>query len=278
MTRNNGAGHQNRRFRVALLDLDGTLYRGDNPISGADRFVARLRARGIQPVFFTNNATSTPEQVCSRLRQFHVDCEPVEVCTSAQGAAHFIRARHGQVATGVVGEHGLLQALVDEGLKPQYADPAAADMNLLLKECQVAVLGLDRYCTYHSLAIFARLVDTLGEFVLTNGDVRLPVADGFNPGNGALGHLVETATGVQPLVIGKPNPEFVRYALGRFNCPPDEALIVGDNLLTDIAAGNQACVYSVQVQSGVQARDNDTAMGGFRPQADEQVDSIDNLF
>lgn len=239
--------HCDGPWKLALLDLDGTLYRGTTAIPGAVEFVERLRKRRIQPVFFTNNSTRTPEAVCAKLGGLGIHANPLEVCSSAQASAAYIRERVGSgCKVGVIGQAGLVQALRDANLQPipvqsgEFADTQIAAL----------VLGMDDSVTYPQLAAFCREVGRLGWFVLTNPDVRIPSDDGYLPGNGALGQFVETATGVVPYVAGKPNPDFVRYALQRFQVSPEEVMVVGDNPATDVAVGAKSGVYTIRVKSG----------------------------
>lgn len=270
-------GQKSRNWKLALVDLDGTLYRGHETIPGADEFVGRLRRRGIKPVFFTNNATRTPEQVCSKLSGFGISCVPEEVCTSAQGAAaHLARRAPAQTNVIYLGTTALKQALLDEGLTPYYAEPDAAwptRLDPFGDGIGAAVLGLDFQVNYSQLSVFTHYVMKLGWFVLTNGDVRLPAGAEFLPGNGALGKFVETASGVQPVITGKPEIPFVEYALERYGVNRDEAVIIGDNLFTDILAGSKAGVYTILVQSGVQYKGTD-----LKITANETYDSVDHLF
>jgi 4-nitrophenyl phosphatase len=266
----NSAGVRN--WKLALIDLDGTLYRGSQAIEGAGAFVRRLRQRGIQPVFFTNNSTRTPAQVKSKLASMDISAYEDEVCTSAQASATYLQQR---VGTGemvlYIGEQGLKDALQACGFHP-----------LLVRTCSfaesgqasAAVLGLDPQVTYRDLTTFCERVADLQSFILTNGDVRLPAEGKFLPGNGALGSFVSTATGIQPYVAGKPNADFVKYALDRFHVSPNQALLIGDNIDTDIAAGHHAGVYSILVETGVQ-----NAPSLQRPfRADEVVPSVADLF
>ena len=267
-----------QRLRMALIDLDGTLYRGDSAILGADAFVRRLRQQGVAPVFFTNNATRTPEQVCDKLAYFDIDASPSEVCTSAQAAASYLIHRVPQGAPVVyVGTGALAVALKAEGYEPILADGAVlagtAGQESGVKLAQAAVLGLDTTVNYLRLAEFCQVVSSLGWFVLTNADVRLPYGDAFWPGNGALGSFVTTATGIQPMVTGKPSKGFVEYACQRYGISPEETVIIGDNLRTDVLAGLESGVYTIHVLTGVQYVEFDAPH-----QPDEVHSSVAELF
>ncbi|MCL6600479.1 MAG: HAD-IIA family hydrolase [Alicyclobacillus macrosporangiidus] len=265
--------HGERTWQAALLDLDGTLYRGNEVVPGAPEFVERLRQRGIRPVFLTNNSTRTPRQVADKLKGMGIAAEPDEVCTSAEASAHQLREWIGPAEVGFVGLDGLREALVEYGHRavelgtPEHGDhPGVA----------AVVVGLDPEITYRRLAVVCAEVLRLGSFVLTNGDVRLPAEDRFMPGNGALGAFIETATGVRPYVAGKPNPDFVRFALQRYGLDPDKVLLIGDNRRTDVLAGKLAGVYTVQVESGVQYAEAESSSASLEP--DEVHRSVADLF
>ncbi|WDL96863.1 HAD-IIA family hydrolase [Alicyclobacillus sp. ALC3] len=240
--------------RVALLDIDGTLCRGASAIAGAAEFVERIRDRKIRPVFFTNNATRTPEQVVSYLASCGIGAHIDEVCTSAQFAAHIIAKRVGERAkVAYIGQSGLEQALSEQGcvlVRPPSKPELGGDRGVR-HAAEAAVMGLDPTATYATLAWFCHQVVGIGWYMLTNNDARFPSDDGFVPGNGALGSFVTTATGIKPVVAGKPNPDFVRYTLERFSAEVDEAVVIGDNGATDIRAGLAAGVLTIQVRSGV---------------------------
>lgn len=259
--------------RIALLDLDGTLYRGGRAIAGASAFVDRVRQHGLTPVFFTNNATRTPEQVSEHLRVLGIHALPDEVCTAAQAAADALRRELGAGACiSYVGTPGFGEILEGADLVPLSVHDA--DFPAQSELATGAALGLDQQVTYAGLARFCRVVARLGRYVLTNPDARLPVEDGFLPGNGSLGALVTCATGIAPLVAGKPEPGFVHYALSRYGVTPGEAIAIGDNLDTDILAAKRAGVYAIHVATGVHSREQATA----DRLPDAWVDSVDSLF
>lgn len=261
-----------RNWKLALIDLDGTLYRGSQVIEGAPDFLRRLRKAGVQPVFFTNNSTRTPAQVQGKLQGMGIEAKENEICTSAQASAEYLRHQlgEGQIVL-YIGEAGLTDALLARALRPVAARTCSLAER---REAAGAVLGLNQEVSYYDLTHFCEGVAHLQSFVLTNGDVRLPVEGKFLPGNGALGSFVTTATGVEPYVAGKPNADFVKYALERFGVGPDQALLIGDNVETDIAAGNQAGVFSILVESGVQ----NTPCTQQRYRANQVAPSVADLF
>lgn len=263
--------YQDIPVKVALLDLDGTLYRGSESIAGASEFVQRLRNRGIQPVFYTNNASRRPEEVAIHLGDLGIHAKSEEVCTAAQAAAYAIHRKHGTGARVVyVGTEGFGAVLAAEGLVPQSVHQPGFDGNQVMAEA--AAVGLDKSISYAKLAEFCRVVTRLGHFVLTNPDVRLPVEDGFLPGNGAIGAFVSCATDITPEITGKPELGFMNYAFMRYETTAAQTIIVGDYGPTDILAGRNAGVWSIHVNSGVTRRGTDSVA------ADEYFDSVADLY
>lgn len=260
---------------LALIDLDGTLFRGNSVIPGAQEFVSRLRANGVQPVFFTNNSTRTERQVAAKLTDLGISAKPDEVCTTAVASAAFVGNNNIPPQSHVlyIGSEGVREGIVKANLIPVHAREAMTQGVEL--PIRALIIGMDPDTTYRELAVFCRYVACLGEYVLTNGDVRLPTDEGFLPGTGAIGTFVEVATGVKPTIIGKPSAAFVDYALTRFGKSAEQTSIIGDNLMTDIAAGVARGVHSILVLSGVETRLS-LAASTIRP--DEVYDSVDDLF
>lgn len=228
--------------RAFLLDGDGTLYRGVEPLPGAQEFLAALQAAGAPFLLLTNNATSTPEQVAERMAPMGLPIGPGQVFNSAQATASWLLARYPAGSRVLaVGEYGLQKALTDAGF-------ALVDDHW---EAELVVAGLDRQVTYARLAE-ATLAITRGcPFVGTNPDRSIPTERGIEPGAGALLASLEAATGVTPPMIGKPQPAFVHEALALIGARADEAVMVGDRYETDILGGCNAGICTAAVLTGI---------------------------
>nr|WP_255654429.1 HAD-IIA family hydrolase [Cohnella sp. REN36] len=234
--------------KALLFDLDGTLYRGDALIPGADRLVADLEAQDLPCWYLTNNSTRTPAQVAKHLHKMGIPARPDRVITSAMAAAAYVRERHPGAAAYVVGEHGLREALREAGLRlldPDSAEPA-----------QVVVQGIDRALAYDKLTEAVGHLLGGAAFVATNPDRLLPVDGGFLPGAGSITALLEAATGVRPVVIGKPSGIIMDYALALAGVAAADVWVVGDNPHTDIAAGAAAGCPTLLVLTGLCAPDD----------------------
>lgn len=232
------------RYHAFLLDLDGVLYRGSEPIRGAAQSVGRLRAAGKGLAFVTNNSAGTPEVVAERLAAVGIEARPDEIETSALVTAELLADR-GVGSAFVVGEDGLRTALRERGIDLCEGEPAAAE---------VVVVGLDRGATYATLRTASLLVQRGAKLIATNADASFPAPDGDWPGAGALLAAIETTTRVRAEVVGKPHPPILRAALRRAG--GGVPLVVGDRLDTDIAGAAALGWDSLLVLTGSTGRED----------------------
>ncbi len=236
------------QIRLLILDMDGVLWRGDEPIGDLPLIFDRIRRRGCHVVLATNNSSRTPGQFVEKLAKFGVRLNGSQIVTSSQAAAYYMQKRFpdgGPVY--IIGETGLTQAMIESGF---YQD----DKNVL-----AVISGLDRNLTYEQLKRAALLIRGGAEYVATNQDRTLPTPEGQIPGAGTIIAALEAATGVKPYIAGKPAPEMYRFALEKLKISPDQALIVGDRLETDIAGAQTLGCKSALVLSGVSTREQGLA-------------------
>lgn len=227
-----------------LIDLDGTLYHGKIRIDGADTLIRRLQEQRIPYLFVTNNSSRTPEQVACHLTEMGIPAKPDEVCTSSLAAAHYISGESPGAKVAMIGEQGLRHALESAGLT-------------LVKDApQYVVQGIDRNFNYDSLMQAMRWIQGGAISVLTNPDLQLPSDTGLTPGAGSIGAAIEAASGVKPIVIGKPSSILMKFAIDRLGKSPEETIVLGDNIRTDIAAGAHAGCKTVLVWTGVTTEHN----------------------
>lgn len=233
-----------KSYNGYLLDLDGTIYRGQEVIPGAAAFISYLKDQNIPYLYLTNNSAASPEQVAERLTRMGIPADPADVYTSGMATAAYLR-EHAPAGTGVyvIGEDGLREQLLEQGFVLTEEAP------------RYVVVGIDRSFTYEKLAIAARAVRAGAELVATNQDAALPTEHGLAPGNGSLVAAVAVASATKPVVVGKPEKIIVRYALERLGTTANETLIVGDNLHTDIEAGANSGLDSLLVLTGYSTRE-----------------------
>lgn len=236
-----------RTPRLFLFDLDGTVYCGTEEVPGAVSFIRTAMLRGIRCLYVTNRSTRSAEAVRDQLRGFGIPCETEDVLTTATATARFL----GGGSAYVVGEAGLHEALREQGIRETDEHPDAV------------VVSIDREITYAKIATASRLIRDEGvRFIVTNTDVCLKLENGLNPGSGAIVAAVATAARRLPdVVIGKPSPILYEQALARSGVAASEAVAIGDNLLTDIAAGVTAGIRTALVLTGISKREEVTPEG-----------------
>ncbi|WP_084010436.1 HAD-IIA family hydrolase [Pseudofrankia sp. DC12] len=229
------------RFDVALLDLDGVVYRGEGAVPHAAEAIGAAGKDGMRAAYVTNNALRTPEAVADRLVRFGVPARAEDVITSAQAAAHVLRERlPAGAAVLVLGGEGLRAAVTAEGLRPV----TSAD-----DEPSAVVQGFDPELTYARLAEGALAVRAGARWVASNADLTVPTERGIAPGNGSLVAMIRAATGAEPLVAGKPEPAMHAESVRRSRA--QRPIIVGDRLDTDIEAGTRSGTPTLLVLTGV---------------------------
>jgi 4-nitrophenyl phosphatase len=229
-----------------LIDLDGVVYTGRIPIPGAAGFLSEARRRGLKFLLVTNNSTTSPELVAERLHTMQIDVEPREILTSAQAAVAYVKL-HAQPGARVriVGEVGLRHEAEQEGFVVlDDGEATSADW---------VIAGLDRAFTYAKLASATRDILQGAPFVATNADALLPVEGGqVVPGAGTMIAAIKTATGVEPVVLGKPEPGLFEHGLRRLGgLEPAEAAMIGDRMDTDVDGGRRAGLRTILVLTGV---------------------------
>jgi 4-nitrophenyl phosphatase len=234
-------------LRGLLIDLDGVVYIGHDPIPGAAGFLAEARRRDLKILLATNNSTTSPEQVAERLRGMGIDVQPDEVLTSAQAAVAYV-SQHATpgAAVRIIGEAGLRQAAEEAGFVVLPDAEPGGDW---------VIAGLDRGFTYEKLIGATRAILAGAPFVATNADALLPVEGGqVLPGAGTMIAAIQTATGSVPTVLGKPEPGLFEIGVQRLGLSVDQVAMIGDRLDTDIAGGHRAGLPTILVLTGVTTR------------------------
>lgn len=233
-----------------LFDLDGTLYRGNEKIAGAGSLITNLQLKGIPCWFVTNNSTRTADEVAEHLHVMGVPASKEKIVTSALAAAYYVREHNQGARIYVIGERGLQEALRDEGF--QLLGEDTDDQTT----AELVVQGLDRKLTYERIRVAVKHLLNGAAFVQTNPDRLLPVDGGFLPGAGSIGSALQAASGIEPIIIGKPSTIMMDYTLKLAGTTPDRAWVIGDNPYTDLAAGRNAGCPSILVLTGLCTEDN----------------------
>ncbi|MCX6027927.1 MAG: HAD-IIA family hydrolase [Chloroflexi bacterium] len=238
--------------RDYLIDMDGVLISGGGMIPGADGFLARLRQRAAKHLILTNNSRYTPGDLAHRLRGLGLEVPAECIFTSAMATARFLQAQRPNGTAFVIGESGLTWALYNVGYVITDRQP------------DYVVLGEAASYTLESFTQAVRLIGAGARFIATNPDPNGPGEGGIVPACGAVAALIEKASGVSPLFVGKPNPLMMRMALNYLGAHSENTTMIGDRMDTDVIAGVQSGMETILVLSGVTRRD-DVARFPYQP-------------
>ena len=234
------------RIETVLCDLDGVVWLSHHPIPGSVEAIGRLRASGRRVLFVTNNSRATLSEQAGLLGGIGIPADG-DVVTSASAAAVLVEPGW---RTLVAGGPGVMEAVRDAGAEPVPNDGVPLDGPV-----DAVVTGLHRDFDFARLRIAAREIRRGARFIATNTDATYPTPDGLDPGGGAIVAAIATASGVEPVVAGKPHPpmgEVVRrMVLPDGELDPTSVVMVGDRPETDgLFAAVLGAPY-VQVRSGV---------------------------
>ena len=259
-------------IRLVIFDLDGVIYRGDRAIAGAAELVADLKSAGVGVRFATNNSTVDRSAYVARLGRLGITATRDEMVTSTSATIQHL-ARHAADVRRVlaVGGRGIADELAAAGYEAVAAADAVGegyDGGSLDRRYDAVVVGLDTGFDYRRLAAAIGAILAGARFIATNADHLYPTADGFLPGAGTMVAAIAAGTGVEPEVIGKPQPAMFLSALEASGVAPEEAIVVGDNPDADMVAAHRAGIRSILVLTGVaDARLAGTLAGERHPDA-----------
>jgi len=251
----------NDKIRNLILDMDGVLWHGDTPVSGLADFFSTIRQLQMNFVLATNNATKISFDYVEKFARFGIEISASNVLTSAEATALYLKQKHSDGAViYVVGEKGLRTALLEQGFE-LIENEGFVGANA---HADIVVAGMTPHVCYNQLASASHLINKGAIFVGTNPDVTFPTEIGPLPGAGSILSFIETATGIEPIVIGKPNRAVFDEAIQRLNGNLSDTVMVGDRLNTDIAGGHAAGLRTVLLLSGISDR-NDLVNSPIQP-------------
>jgi 4-nitrophenyl phosphatase len=254
-------------IKALIIDMDGVIWKADAPIGDLPAIFKRVRERGLRFVFATNNGTRTSEQYVTRLQGFGVDVEPSQVITSAQDAAHGLSQKFPPgTKVFMIGEAGIRSALEESGFEVLSIEDAP--------HAQAVLMGIDREITFQKMVEATLLVRRGIPFYVTNPDKTFPTPRGEIPGAGAWYSVIVTASGVEPIVAGKPFPFLMELALEKLGTRKEQTLVVGDRIETDIAAGQGVGCPTALVLSGVSSK---LQADAWKPAVDIVADDLSSL-
>lgn len=227
--------------KMYFLDLDGTMYRGNQIQEGGKALLSYLQKHNQPYLFLTNNSSRTGKQNVEHMeRMGYTGIKPEDFFTSAMAASIYVRNHFCERKAFYIGEDGLKEALLNQGFS--IVEDEQPDF---------VFVGLDKHATYLR---YSKAIDYLingAKLIGTNHDRILAQANGYHVGNGAIVTMFEYASSQESPKIGKPHAPILEAALAYCGKNKNEIIIVGDNLETDIALGVAHGVESIMVLGGV---------------------------
>ncbi|ASI98404.1 HAD-IIA family hydrolase [Thermococcus celer] len=242
-----------------IFDMDGVLYRGSEPVEGARELVRFLKENGIPFIFLTNNSTKDPAMYREKLLSMGIDVPEEAIVTSGLATRLYMEGHFEPGKVFVVGGKGLRMEMERLGWGVIDVDGAR---NGLWREVKYVVVGLDPDLTYEKLKYAALAIRDGAKFIGTNPDTTYPAEEGLYPGAGSIIAALKASTGVEPLIIGKPNEPAYEVAKGKLDA--EEVWMVGDRLDTDIAFARRFGMKAILVLTGVSTL-KDVEETGIKP-------------
>lgn len=229
--------------KLFLLDMDGTLYLGNRLFDGTIDFLNEVRARGGRYIFVTNNSSKSVNDYVAKLNRMGIEATEEDFLTSSQATGEYLLQYHKNDKMYVFGTQSLKKELYSRGLNitDKYEEGI-----------QAVVMGFDTELTFQKLEDTCKLLIGHDEipYIATNPDWVCPTEYGSVPDCGSISHALKNSIGRLPRFIGKPEPEMVYLAMKKTGFGPDETVVIGDRIYTDIASGLNAGVSTALVMSG----------------------------
>ena len=234
-----------KQKKLFLLDMDGTLYLDDRLFEGAEEFLSNIKKSGGKYVFLTNNSSRGVESYIEKMTKLGVPAEASDFITSVDALIYRLKKEYGQNA--------LTRRMYIMGTESFKSHMKAEGFNItdtLEDDIKTMVIGFDRELTFCKLEDACRLLGRGVDYFATNPDWVCPTEYGYVPDCGSFAFMLEKATGRKPEFVGKPEPQMAYLAMDRFGFTPENTLLIGDRLYTDIACGINAGVDTAFVLSG----------------------------
>lgn len=227
-------------FRNVLIDMDGVLYRGHTGLPGGPELLRFLGEHGIRYLLVTNNSTLSPAQFVARLTGMGLSVREEEIITSGVAtAAYLATLAPPGTKVNVVGEPPLIEQLEKRGFV------------LAGREAEYVVCGWDKGINFDKLKTACLAIRDGATFIATNPDKTYPLEKDIIPGAGSIVACLIAATDVQPIVVGKPEVIITRQSMLVLGAKPEDTVMLGDRLETDILGGYRAGVATIMVLTGI---------------------------
>jgi len=264
-----------------VLDLDGTVYLGEEALPGAVAAIASLRSQGKQILFVTNKPLSPREVYAEKLTGLGIPATPEDIITSGYVLTTYLQQHFPDLAYYVIGEESLKSEMRAAGLHvlPEFEDQDAMQV-IDPSGVDAVVVAFDRTLDYRKLNTAYQALLQGARFIATNPDKMCPMPGGGIPDAGATIAALEWITGRKlEILAGKPSPIMMSVAAEYLELPVEQCIMVGDRLATDIRMGFEAGMHTAIVLTGETTR-HDCENADPKPEytAENLLDLIHRLF
>ena len=230
--------------KSVISDMDGVLYRGKALIPGVSDFIKRLIETETKFLFLTNNSEQTPLDLKKKLEHLGIEgLHEDNFITSAMATAIFLKQQKSHATVYVVGGGGLINELYNVGFSISETKP------------DYVVVGKTANFNYEMMKKAVNLLQKGAKFIGTNPDVIDPIEGGFEPACGSILAAIEKASGKKPYIVGKPNALMMTISTKKMGVHPEDTLMIGDRMDTDIVGGLEAGMTTCLVLSGVSTKE-----------------------
>ncbi len=238
--------------KLFVLDMDGTIYLDNRMLEGALDFIGALKNNHKQFLFFTNNASKTPEYYINKLKALGCSIGRENIMTAGDVTIKYLKEKQKGKSVYLLGTELLTESFARSGI------------NLVGESPDIVVVSFDLGMTYEKVSKACSFIREGAMFIATHMDYNCPTETGFIPDCGSICAMITASTGVKPKYLGKPFSETIEMIMSRTGRNKDEMAIIGDRLYTDMAMGVNNGVTSILVLSGETGQE-DLAVSAVKP-------------
>jgi len=230
--------------KIFFIDLDGTIYLGDKPITGSPYFINKLLKMEKLFYFLSNNSSKAKNDYIKKLASMGISAKENQIILSTDGLIEYLKCNNLKDVF-VLGTSSMEKSILDAGINTKSEKP------------MLVVLGYDTELTYEKVERAVLLINKGIDYIATHCDIVCPTAEGPIPDIGSIIALIETATGKKPSkVFGKPNVEMIDHILKQHGISASHAVIIGDRIYTDMKLAKNIGASFILVLSGETKRED----------------------
>lgn len=244
-----------KKTKLFLFDLDGTLYLGNKLFPFSKPLLGEIRRLGKKYLFITNNSSKSSNDYATKLRKLGIEAEVDEFITSGRVTSRYLQAHYMGQKVYLSGTRSLTDEFKKDGIL--ITDDS--------EEAAVVVIGCNTELTFRTIEDICHILCTRDvPYLGTHPDLTCPNEFGKVPDCGAIAQIIYYATGKMPKFIGKPLPLMPELAMSLCGATPEETVVVGDRLDTDVKSGNAANAKTILVFSG-EVKPDDFVQSEIKP-------------